>query len=136
MPLPKPTATFWTHPPGTVVRVRIGLYDHVGMLGDHLINGERTVIAFSARAGGLEELPLSLFGGGRTVTLGDYPGALPPDAVMRRARSMQGQAYSWFTFNCEHFVRYAHGVAMESPQLRQWAFAAGLLGLLGMAARS
>jgi len=135
MPLPQPTSTLLTLPPGTIVRVSTVFYEHVGMLGDRLVNGERTVIAFSARAGGFEELPLSQFAGGRPVTLGDYPGCLPPGVVMQRARSRQRQAYSWFTFNCEHFVRYAHGVAVESPQLRQWAFVAGLLGLLSVGVR-
>jgi len=136
MPLQKPTSTFLRPPPGTILRVSNILYDHVGMLGDRLINGERTVIAFSARAGGFEELPLSQFGDGRPVTLGDYPGSLPPAVVVQRARSRRGQAYSWITFNCEHFVRYAHGVAIESPQLHQWAFVISLLGLLSVAARS
>lgn len=136
MHLPDPIPTFLTLPPGTTVRVSNVLYDHVGILGDRLINGERTVIAFSARAGGFEEQPLSQFGGGRPVILGDYPGGMPPAVVMQRARSRQGQAYSWFTFNCEHFVRYAHGVAIESPQLRQWGGVVGLLGLLIVAARS
>lgn len=136
MPLPKPASTFLALPPGTIVRVSNALYEHVGMLGDRLINGERTVIAFSARAGGFEEVPLSQFGGGRPVTLGDYPGGMPPAVVMQRARSRQGQAYSLFTFNCEHFVRYAHGVAIESPQLHQWAFVVGLLGLMRVAAQS
>jgi len=62
-------STFLTLPPGTIVRVSNVLYEHVGMLGDRLINGERAVIVFSAHAGGFEEVPLSRFGGGRPVTL-------------------------------------------------------------------
>ncbi len=136
MPGPMSTSSVWNHPPGTVVRVSNGLYDHVGMLGDRLINGERSVLAFSARAGGFEELALSSFAGGRVVTLGGYPGNLPPKLVMQRAREKRGEAYSWLTFNCEHFVRFAHGVAVESQQLRKWAFLVGALSLLSAATQS
>jgi hypothetical protein len=36
------------------------------------------------------------------------------------------EPYSWITFNCEHFVRHAHDVAVESPQLKRWATLAGV----------
>lgn len=119
---------------GTVIKVNHGLYDHVGLVGDYFIQGERSVLAFSAQAGGFVEQPFSDFANGRTVTVHGYPGTLPPEMVMLRARLKRGQPYSWNTFNCEHFVRYAHGVHVESPQLRQWTFLAGLLGFLTLAA--
>lgn len=136
MPQQSFRATTLSLPPGTIVRVRLPLYEHVGLLGDSVLDGERTVVAFSARAGGFDELPLSQFAGGHDVVLGGYLGGLPPDVVMERARSKKGQPYSWFAFNCEHFVRFAHGVAIESPQLQQWAWAVGLLGVLTVAARA
>lgn len=61
-------------------------------------------------------------------------GVLPSVAVMQRARMKRGQAYSWMAFNCEQLVRYAHGVCVESPQLRQWAFLGCISGLLTMVA--
>jgi hypothetical protein len=44
-------------------------------------------------------------------------GNLPPEVVLHRARSIQGRACSLTDFNCEHFVRHAHGVEIKSPQL-------------------
>lgn len=126
----------WGPPAGTVVRVRLGLYDHVAMLGDRAIGGERSVVACSAQAGGFVEQPFSAFARGQAVVIEGYLGSLPPAVVMQRARMKRGQAYSLSDFNCEHFVRYAHGVLVESPQLRQWAFLGGLVGVLTLAARA
>ena len=124
----------WAPPIGTVIRVSHNWYDHVGLIGDRYIMGERSVIAFSAQAGGLVEQAYSAFAAGRTVTIDGYLGVLPPETVVRRARMKREQTYSWTNFNCEHFVRYAHGVPIESPQLRQWTFVAGILGFLTLAA--
>lgn len=114
---------------GTVIRVPDGGYDHVGMLSDIWRNGERLVMSFSRQAGGFLEEPFSSFAKGRPVTIDGYLGSLPPAAVMALARAKRGTAYVLSTFNCEHFVRYAHGVKTESPQLQGAVF----LGLLGLA---
>ena len=82
------------------------------------------------------EEPFSIFARGQTVVIEGYLGILPPAVVMQRARMKRGQAYSLSDFNCEHFVRYAHCVPVESPQLRQWAFLGGLVGILALAARA
>lgn len=121
-------------PSGTVIRVNDGLYDHVALTGDRIFNGERSVLAFSAQANGFVEQPYSAFARGRRVTIDGYLGGLLPEVVMQRARLKRGQAYSWTNFNCEHFVRYAHGVPVESPQLRQWTFLAGVVGFITYAA--
>lgn len=126
----------WELPAGTVVRVSHGFYEHVAMLSAHAIGGERAVVSFSAQAGGFMEEPFSIFARGQTVVIEGYLGVLPPVVVMQRARMKKGQAYSLSDFNCEHFVRYAHGVPVESPQLRQWAFLGGLMGILALAARA
>lgn len=126
----------WASAAGTVVRVSHGLYDHVALLGDRQIGGERSVLAFCAEADGFIEQPLSAFACGREVKVDGFPGRLPPMIVLRRARAMQGRRYSWLDFNCEHFVRHAHGLPTESPQLRQWAFLGGVAGLLALVART
>jgi hypothetical protein len=126
----------WGLPAGTVVRVRRGFYEHVAMLSEHAIGGERAVVSFSAQSEGFVEEPFSIFARGQTVVIEGYLGILPPAVVMQRARMKRGQAYSLSDFNCEHFVRYAHGVPVESPQLRQWAFLGGLVGILALAARA
>jgi hypothetical protein len=118
-------------PIGEVIRVPAGFYFHVALMGDLIIAGERSVLAFSPDAGGLIEQPFLAFARGRPVTRIGYLGTLPPASVMSRARMMQGTRYSWTEFNCEHFVRYAHGVPVESPQLRFWA-AVGMLGLFSL----
>lgn len=124
----------WALPVGTVLRVSHGWYDHVALISDRILQGERSVLTFSADAGGLSEQPYSTFAGRRPVIIDGYLGCLPPAIVMQRARLQQGRAYSWSEFNCEHFVRYAHGVPIESPQLRQWTFLAGVIGLVTYAA--
>jgi hypothetical protein len=116
--------------PGAVLRVSHGAYDHLGLVGDQWIGGERAVLSLSATHGGLVEEPFSTFEGGRRVTLEGYPGSLPPEEVIRRARALGAFRYSWTHFNCEHFVCRAHGVNEESPQLRQWLFAAGLAAMM------
>jgi hypothetical protein len=133
---PQNSQSIWAHPAGTVIRVSHGWYEHVALLGDRLIAGERGVIAFSSQTGGFVEQPYTAFAQGQTVTVEGYLGSLPPSVVVQRARMKQGQAYSWMEFNCEHFVRYAHGVPMESPQLRQWAFLGGVVGILAFTARA
>ena len=119
----------WNPPAGAVIRVDNGVYSHVGLLGDRFINGERSVLSFSAEANGFIEEPFSAFSHGRPVVCDGYFGNLPPMIVMWRARLKAGHLYSWLDFNCEHFVRYAHGVPVESPQLQQVGAVLGVLGL-------
>lgn len=126
----------WSLPIGTLVRVSHGWYDHVALIGDHVVCGERTVLSFSAKAGGFVEEPYSAFASGRQVSIDGYLGGLPTETVMQRARLKRGQRYSWTEFNCEHFVRYAHGVPVESPQLRKWALLGGVVGFFALAARA
>ena len=124
------------HPPGTVVRVNQGFYDHVAILGEYRTYGDRNVLAFSAQSRGFIEHPFSDFAGGRAVTVDGYLGNLPAEVVLHRARSMQGREYSLIAFNCEHFVRYAHGVEITSPQVWLWALLGSAGGILALAARA
>lgn len=119
-------------PAGTVIRVNCGFYDHVALLSDRWMGGERAVLSFSAQSGGLIEQRISTFAASRHVAVDGYLGGLPSGTVMQRARLKQGQSYSWTKFNCEHFVRYAHGVPVESPQLQQWAFLGTAFGYLAL----
>jgi hypothetical protein len=123
---------FWRLPAGTVIRVNCGFYDHVAMLGDGVINGERSVLSFAAGTHGLAEISLSAFAARRPINVDGYLSALPPGAVMQRARLKREATYSWLDFNCEHFVRYAHGLPIESPQLQQWSFLGGVVGVLAL----
>lgn len=126
--------SLWALPAGTVLRVSHGWYDHVGLVSDRYKSGELAVVSFSATAGGLVEEPYSAYSRGQVVYVDGYFGSLPPGMVLQRARLKHGQPYSWTEFNCEHFVRYAHGVLIESPQLKRWTFAAGIVGFLALTA--
>lgn len=123
----------WALPAGTVVRVGHGWYDHVGLLSDRYIAGVRAVASFSAQAGGFIEEPYTVFSRGRVVYVDGYFGSLPSWLVLQRARLKAEHTYSWTEFNCEHFVRYAHGVLIESPQLKRWTLAASAVGVLAFA---
>lgn len=103
--------------PGTVVESDRGLYRHVGLVTERHVKGERSVLSFSADAGGLLEEPLSAFARGGQIAVKGFPGELSPSAVMARARSAINTKYSWLSFNCEHFVRFAHGLKLKSPQI-------------------
>jgi len=114
--------------PGTVLRISRGLYDHVALLGEYAWAGERRILSFGPGAFSLQEMPFSEFAGGRVVKIDGYLGQLAPQVVLAQARRIGVQRrYSWLGFNCEHFVRAAHGAAIKSPQL-------GLALLLGLCA--
>lgn len=102
------------------------LYSHVGIATDHMKNGEQLVISCSGKSGKVVLEPLSEFSAGRGVKRIPAPSALAPDQALRRAYSMLGKPYSIRSFNCEHFLNVAYGLAPKSPQ-----FAIGVLTLLG-----
>lgn len=118
--------------PSTVLRLNRGLYDHVAILGEYAWGGERQVLSFGPGPVSLVEMPFSQFANGSVVKVDGYLGQLAPEAVLAHARRLGSERrYSWLGFNCEHFVRAAHGVAPESPQLGRaflLAMAAMLLG--------
>jgi hypothetical protein len=104
--------------PGTVLRVNRGLYDHVALLGDYAWSGERQVLSFGPTPKCLVEIPFRTFAGASQVSIDGFLGQLAPHEVLARARELGEQRkYSWMFFNCEHFVRAAHGVGIESPQV-------------------
>lgn len=121
--------------PGTVVQVDHGLYRHVGMVSDRYFSGQPGVLSFSAATGGIAEESFEVFARGRCVQIEGYLGIFPSSLVLSRARSMKERRYSWLSFNCEHFVRSAHGVAVESPQVQQWVVLGGCAGVFALALR-
>lgn len=117
--------------PGTVLRRDGGLYDHVAILGEYAWLGERQVLSFGPGPVSLVEMPFSRFANGSSVKVDGYLGQLAPEEVLAQARRIgAGRPYSWLAFNCEHFVRAAHGTPVESPQLgRAFLFAVGAVFL-------
>ncbi len=102
------------------------IFTHVG-LKISLPNGT-TVVYANAPGRGVVRQSLAEFNAGRCVTCTPI-NAADPYAVLARAEHALGTAYDLLSWNCEHFVNWALGVAPISPQLR--AAGAGLLaGLL------
>lgn len=75
------------------------------------------VISASARACRVSEEPWDTFRDGQEVPDDGYPSQLPPQVVVRRARSMIGRKYKPLGSNCDHLVAYTHGQDPNSPQL-------------------
>lgn len=113
-----------TIPPGTVVGVSYDLYDHVGVIGDWDVQAERTVISASRQHGKVIEEVVTQFADGQKVRVLGYLGSIPSSAVLARARAMLGRRYRLLTWNCDHLVRYAHGLSAVSPQI--WRAIGGL----------
>ena len=114
-------------PAGTVVGTGIGVYEHVGVMTER-----ETVISASKRRGCVAEESPEAFSGGRPIYAKGYPGHLPADEVVERARGMVGERYDVVVNNCEHVVRHAHGMPRRSPQFRAFgAFAVAGLAFLG-----
>jgi len=103
--------------PGTVLSTGRPFYRHVGMVTDRFVNGVPTVISSSGGRGMVVEESLDAFRGQGDIRADGYLGSLSPEMVLVRARAKLGTRYSLFNWNCEQFVRYAHGLNQESPQL-------------------
>jgi hypothetical protein len=125
-----------TFKPGTVLSVSRGLYRHVGIASNFLVEGEQGVISASSKFGHVVEQTLSEFADGGSVRNDGYPGTLPPAVVLMRARRCLGQRYNLLFSNCEHFARHAHGLRVASPQLIIAAWAAIVIGVVVFAGRT
>ncbi|MCG8094859.1 MAG: lecithin retinol acyltransferase family protein [Candidatus Thiodiazotropha endolucinida] len=117
--------------PGTIVSVAVGPITHFGIVSDRADFGRPKIISTSKRTGQVAEEKAETFANGGKIKLHGYPSQLPPFVVLRKARNKLGTKYDVFNWNCEHFVRWAHGLKPESPQLRVAIF--GVLSLLAFA---
>lgn len=121
-------------PPGTVIGVRSGPIEHVGIVTDARVDGMPAVISNSRSHRGVREESLKRFARGRPIRIHKPMSALPGEEVAIRARRMIGRRYDALRFNCEHFVRIAHGLKPRSPQLHgALAIAAGALAIWRLA---
>jgi hypothetical protein len=98
--------------PGNVVAISAGFVTHMGIVTAH-----GTVLTNSSRYGCVCEQSTKAFAAGRPLRMIGYLGNLEPAEVVRRAKSQIGRRYKLFSFNCEHFVRWAHGLRPESGQV-------------------
>lgn len=97
--------------PGTVLSVGAGP-EHFGLL-----THRQTVISASKVHGKVVEEPLWQFASEQQVYAHDVWSNQPWEETMNIAFSQLGQPYRLFDNNCEHFVRYCHGLERKSPQL-------------------
>jgi len=121
-------------PAGTVIGVRSGAIEHVGIITDQRIDDMPAVISNSYAHRGVREEPLSSFARGRPFRIHKKMSTMAGEEVAHRARRMIGRRYDALRFNCEHFVRIAHGLKPRSPQLHgALALAAGALAVWRLA---
>jgi hypothetical protein len=111
MPVPVNLFEASLHPPGEVLSVSTGP-EHFGLL-----TGRQTVISASKVHGKIIEEPLWQFAAGQQIFAHGVWSNQPPQQTMNIAFSQLGQPYRLFDNNCEHFVRYCHGLERKSPQL-------------------
>ncbi len=104
--------------PGTIVSVPFGPFRHYGLVSDQYVSGSPYIFSCSSRSGQVAEEPAHIFAGGRDIKVHGNPSVLNPYQVIERARSLIGTKYDLFKWNCEHFVRWAHNLKVESPQLK------------------
>jgi|SRR5882724_7253001 len=103
--------------PGTVLSTgRLG-FRHFGVSTDYYINGLPTVISNTGKYGKVMEESLEQFKEQGDLKIEGYWGSLLPQEVLRRAREKLGTRYIILNWNCEHFVRFVHGLKLESPQV-------------------
>jgi hypothetical protein len=97
--------------PGEVLSVGAGP-EHFGVL-----TWRGTVISASKVRGKIIEEELWQFADGQQIFVHGIWSNQPWEDTMHIAFSQLGQPYRLFDNNCEHFVRYCHGLERKSPQL-------------------
>jgi hypothetical protein len=107
--------------PGEVISTMLpGDIEHFG-----IVTEQHTIISASKMwKAVVEELPLEFSRGPRLYAHGTWSDQ-PWQQTVWNARSQLGKAYRLFDGNCEHFVRFCHGLRQESPQVQ--AAVAGLI---------
>ena len=114
--------------PGTVIAIRYPMYKHLAIVSDRISNGMPYLISLSFRKNGVEEETWNTVVGSHAIEPCSINGDYPKEIVLLRARSYINRKikYNLFTFNCEHFARYAHGLPIESVQVKHALYGAAL----------
>ena len=113
-----------------VIAIYYPFYIHYAIVSDRYSNGAPNVISLSFRMCGVLEEPWDEVIGNRRVEISPIRGKRPAIEVIQFARSYINSSlrYNLFTCNCEHFVRFVHGLKVESKQLHQ-AIAGAVFGV-------
>lgn len=112
---------------GDLLLIDCGVFTHPAF---YLGNG--WVADNSATRGGSAVRPFTEAVGRREYTvqrLSNDP-AVRSDIAHRAESLANARTYRFFDYNCEHFVSEVLGNEKRSPQLRAWATAAVLVGLI------
>lgn len=118
--------------PGTVIAIRYSMYKHFAIVSDQCseINDSElpNLISLSYRTGTVQEEPWHVVVGDKLVEKSLISGTNSLHDVLARAREciQLGIKYELLTFNCEHFVRYAHGLPIESIQVKKTFYGAAV----------
>lgn len=122
-----------THlPPGTVLStITAGGIEHFGILTERQLFGQPVTVASASkrRLSVVEEWAMEFSLGAPVYTHGVWS-KLSWQQTVGNARSQLGQPYRLFDRNCEHFVRFCHGLPQESPQLASAVGAVVVGGLI------
>jgi hypothetical protein len=121
---------------GTIVSTWIGPIEHFGLVTAYTQWGEPVVASISMKDGFARQLLTGFAKAQGTYGFG-YPSSLPEYEVLARVYSVADKPYHLANWNCEHFVRYGHGLPPESPQVARAtiiAFAAIAIFALAKAA--
>ncbi len=112
--------------PGSVISIRYSLYKHFAIVSDCFVDGKPNLISLSHRTGCVLEEPWNTVVGKRPVELSRIQGTESASTVLMCARSFISRdiKYNLLTFNCEHFVRFAHGLPVKSKQVRRTLYGA------------
>jgi len=114
---------------GVEVSTRIGRIDHRGIVSDaYGADGQPRILHASQLLGRVVEEDATAFARKAVgpIRFVGYWGSLPPEEVIKRARSQIGTPYKLLRRNCEHFASETHGLAAASPQLRDTVGTAAL----------
>ncbi|MGH1537604.1 MAG: lecithin retinol acyltransferase family protein [Gammaproteobacteria bacterium] len=114
--------------PGTVIAIRYTMYKHFAIVSDRICEDMPMLISLSYRTNGVEEEPWSTVVSSHAIEKSSIQGDYPTEIVLSRARSciIRDIKYELLNFNCEHFVRYAHGLPLKSVQVRQTLYGAAI----------
>ncbi len=110
---------------GDVVAIRHPLYKHFAIISDksneHKGHTYPNLISLSYRTGTVLEESWHQIVGNNKVEISQIKGIEPQHVIVERARKCidKNIKYDLLTFNCEHFVRYAHGLPIESIQVQK-----------------
>lgn len=104
---------------GDVCRIDRVLYSHY-----FVASGNGLAIHNSKRMGCVVEETIADIAGGGLIERVPYISSTDRVAALRRMRSAIGEPYNLFSSNCEHFVRWVHGLDVQSYQVQKYTIAA------------